>query len=192
MAKDNRSLGMFNLDGIAPAPRGMPQIEVSFDIDANGIVNVTAKDKATGREQHITITEGSGLSKEDIDGAIRDAERYADEDSRRREAVDLRNESDHVGHQIRRILDENRASLDDETIRVVEQKLEEVERLKDGGEVGQLKAALEELKTVSQRMGEVLYKQQTSQPGAQPQPDFGARPTPSGDDVIDAEFTEGG
>jgi molecular chaperone DnaK len=192
MATDNRTLGKFKLEGIAPAPRGMPQIEVSFDIDANGIVNVSAKDQATGQEQHITISGGSGLDQAEIDKAVHDAERYADDDRQRKEAVDVRNESDHVSYEIQRILDENRGKLGDETVRVVEQKLQEVKRLKEG-DLGQLKAALQELKTVSQRMGEEIYRQQAGQapgpvPGSGPQ---GPGQNPAGDDVIDAEFTEG-
>lgn len=200
-ARDNRTLGNFHLEGIPPAPRGMPQIEVTFDIDANGILNVAAQDKATGKEQHITISKGGGLNKEDIDKAVRDAERYADEDRRRRDAVDLRNEADHTAHQIRRILDENKDKLDTGTVQAVAQKLEEVERLKDntdGGEnIGQLRSALEELKTVAQRMGEAMYAGVQPDPKAQPyqgasqqQPQSQTQ-GPAGDDVIDAEYTEG-
>ena len=194
MAVDNRTLGKFRLEGIAPAPRGVPQVEVSFDIDANGIVNVSAKDQATGKEQHITISGGSGLDASEIDKAVKESERYADEDLRRREAVDVRNEADHVSYEIKRILAENRDKLDDDTAQAVERKLDEVEKLKSG-EPGQLKAALEELKTVSQRMGEVIYRQSQAtgaQASSEPEPTRQAPgPQAAGDDVIDAEFTEG-
>jgi molecular chaperone DnaK len=190
MARDNRSLGQFRLEGLPPAPRGMPQIEVAFDIDANGIVNVSAQDKATGKKQDITIQSGSGLSREEIDQAVRDAERYAAEDRRRKDAVDLRNLADHTGHQIRRILEENKSKLDDATVSLVQQKLEEVERLKNGEDVSALRSALEELQTVAQRMGETLYRGQQAQ---QPPPGYPPpRQHAGGDDVIDAEFTEGG
>jgi molecular chaperone DnaK len=193
MAKDNRTLGQFRLEGIPPAPRGMPQIEVTFDIDANGIVNVSAQDKATGKKQDITIQSGGGLNQEEIDQAVRDAERYAEEDRRRKDVVELRNQADHTGHQIRSILEENKSKLDESTVRMVEQKLEEVERLKSGEDVSALRSSLDELQTVAQRMGEVLYRgqraQQTPPPAGGYQP---PRQGPAGDDVIDAEFTEGG
>jgi molecular chaperone DnaK len=188
MARDNRTLGQFRLEGIPPAPRGMPQIEVAFDIDANGIVNVSAQDKATGKKQDITIQSGGGLSQEEIDRAVRDAERYAEEDRRHRESVEMRNEADTTAHQIRRILEENKAKLDDQTVSMVQQKLEEVEKLKTSDDAPALRSALEELKTVAQRMGEVLYKEASGASGG------GGPPPPQGrsDDVIDAEFTEGG
>jgi molecular chaperone DnaK len=188
MAGDNRTLGQFRLEGIPPAPRGMPQVEVSFDIDANGIVNVSAQDKATGKKQEITIQSGGGLSQEEIDRAVRDADRYSEEDKRRRESVEMRNEADTTAHQIRRILEENKDKLDDQTVSMVEQKLEEVEKLKTSDDAPALRSALEELKTVAQRMGEVLYKDASGASGG------GGPPPPQGgqDDVIDAEFTEGG
>jgi molecular chaperone DnaK len=188
MAGDNRTLGQFRLEGIPPAPRGMPQIEVAFDIDANGIVNVSAQDKATGKKQDITIQSGGGLSQEDIDKAVHDAERYGEEDKRRRESVEMRNEADTTAHQIRRILEENKAKLDEQTVSMVEQKLEEVEKLKTSDDAPALRSALEELKTVAQRMGEVLYRDQAQQTQQPPPPP----PQGGSDDVIDAEFTEGG
>ena len=191
MAKDNRTLGQFRLEGIPPAPRGMPQIEVAFDIDANGIVNVSAQDKATGKKQDITIQSGGGLSQDEIDRAVRDADRYAEEDRRRRESVELRNQADTTAHQIRRILEENQAKLDEQTVGMVTQKLDEVEKLKTSDDVPALRSALEELKTVAQRMGEVLYREQTQQqqpPSRYQQP----QQSTGGDDVIDAEFTESG
>jgi len=190
MAKDNRTLGQFRLEGIPPAPRGMPQVEVAFDIDANGIVNVSAQDKATGKKQDITIQSGGGLSQDEIDRAVRDADRYAEEDRRRRESVEMRNEADTTAHQIRRILEENQAKLDDQTVGMVTQKLEEVERLKTSDDAPALRSALEELKTVAQRMGEVLYKEASGASGAGGPPP--PPPQSGSDDVIDAEFTEGG
>ncbi len=192
MASDNRALGRFVLDGIAPAPRGTPQIEVSFDIDANGIVNVSAKDQQTGAEQHITITNGGGLGKEEIDLAVRDAERCASEDVRRKEAVELRNEADHTAAQIKRLIDEHRTRLDAGTISAVEQKLAEVEQLLDTSDTPRLREALEELKTVSQRMGEALYRQQAGcGSGECQQGDWEPGARQGDDEVIDAEFREG-
>ena len=181
----------------------MPQIEVSFDIDANGIVNVSAQDKATGKEQHITITGGSSLSKEDIDRAVQDAKQYAQDDQRRQEGVNLRNTADHTAHEIRRLLSEHQDRLDDATKDLITQKLEEVERLKENGDIQQLRSALEELQTVAQRMGEVLYSANNANPppregvgASQGIPyDYpsGVNPTAapnSPDDVIDAEYRE--
>jgi molecular chaperone DnaK len=193
MATDNRTLGQFKLDGIAPAPRGRPQIEVTFDIDANGIVNVSALDKATGREQKITISDSGGLSKDEIDKAVRDSERNADDDNRRREEIQLRNEADQTSFEIKRALEENKSRLDANTIEAVEQKLQEVEQLKSHGDIGQLRAALEELKIVSQSMGEAIYRDQAQQAAPAdhaPHPEYGNPQPPQGDDVIDAEFTE--
>ncbi len=195
MASDNRTLGRFVLNGIAPAPRGTPQIEVSFDIDANGIVNVSAKDMNTGKQQHISITNGGGLSKDEIDKAIRDSQRYESEDKRRKEAVELRNEADHTSFQIERLLNEHRSRLDENTISVVEQKLKEVKDLLDSQDLPRLKAALDELKTVSQRMGDVLYSQQTAGQTSDYGPDTSWSGTQnsasvSDDDVIDADFRE--
>jgi molecular chaperone DnaK len=192
MAADNRTLGRFTLDGIAPAPRGTPQIEVTFDIDANGIVNVSAKDKATGKEQHITISGGGGLSKEEIDKSLHDAERYAGEDQKRRESVQLRNEADQTSHEIRRIMNDNKERLDAGTLEAISQKIEQVERLKDSDDLSGLRSALEELKTVAQRMGEVLYGAQTAghQGYQQPEAETTAPGGYGGDDVIEAEFSE--
>jgi len=192
MATDNRTLGQFKLDGIAPAPRGTPQIEVTFDIDANGIVNVSAMDKATGKEQHITISGSGGLNKDEIDKSLKDAERYAAEDSKRRDSVQLRNEADQTSHDIRRIMNDNKDRLDPDTLNAVNQKIEQVERLKDSGDVGELRSALEELKTVSQRMGEVLYGQQSANHGEYRPADADAasHARHQDDDVIEAEFSE--
>ena len=110
-ARDNRTLGRFNLVGLPPAPRGIPQIEVTFDIDANGIVNVSAKDKGTGKEQKITITASSGLSKDEVDRMMREAELHADEDKKRRELTDVRNQADGLVYQIEKTLNENRAKV---------------------------------------------------------------------------------
>jgi molecular chaperone DnaK len=193
MAADNRTLGKFVLDGIPPAPRGTPQIEVAFDIDANGIVKVSAKDQATGRAQDITIKAGGGLSQQDIDQAVRDAERYANEDQQRKQAVELRNEADHTAFQIERLLQEHRDRLDSGTISAVEQKVQQVKQLLESKDNDALRSALDELKTVAQRMGETIYQQQS---GAGPQAQAGyeqAGSQPSGgadDDVVDAEYRE--
>jgi molecular chaperone DnaK len=198
MTNDNRTLARFSLDGIETAQRGAPQIEVAFDIDADGIVKVSATDKATGKEQHITITNGAGLSQTEIDHAVEDAERYAKQDEQLKQAIEIRNEADHTAGQIERLLAEHRDRLDGETVQVIESKLAEVKSLLDSNEPSRLRAALEDLKTVAQRMGETLYQQQSQaqyqqQPQAQAQQPGGAGAgvPPEGDDeIIDAEFKE--
>jgi molecular chaperone DnaK len=196
MTNDNRTLARFSLDGIETAQRGAPQIEVAFDIDADGIVKVSATDKATGKEQHITITNGAGLSQTEIDHAVEDAERYAKQDEQLKQAIEIRNEADHTAGQIERLLAEHRDRLDGETVQVIESKLAEVKSLLDSNEPSRLRAALEDLKTVAQRMGETLYQQQSQaqyqqQPQAQAQQPGGAGVPPEGDDeIIDAEFKE--
>jgi molecular chaperone DnaK len=193
MATDNRTLGRFILDGIPPAARGTPQIEVAFDIDANGIVSVSAQEKATGKKQDITIQNGGGLSKEEIERAIKDAERNEEEDRRKRQAVDLRNEADHVAGQIARLVAEHRSRLDEATISAVEQKLEEVKRHLISNDTSRLRSALDELKTVSQAMGEALYQHGPSA-GGNPQPRYSEGSEPraptADDDIVDAEFRE--
>jgi molecular chaperone DnaK len=192
MANDNRTLGRFNLDGLPPTPRGTPQIEVVFDIDANGIVNVSATDKSTGKEQHITITNGGGLSKEEIENAVRESERNAADDEKRRNAAQLRNEADHTTAQIQRVLDEHRDKIDQGTVSVVQQKLEQVRQLLDSNDLNQLQQSLDELKTLSQKMGEAIYQKQSggAQQQSQPQANWAPPSGTSDDEVIDAEFRE--
>ncbi|MEW5933573.1 MAG: molecular chaperone DnaK [Bacillota bacterium] len=199
-ARDNRTLGRFLLDGIPPAPRGIPQIEVTFDIDANGILNVTAKDRATGREQHITITGSTQLSKSDIDRMVKEAERYAQEDRQRRELVDARNQADSLIYQVEKTMKDmgDRLSADERSR--IERAISSLREATKGEDVSRIRSAMEELQQASYRMAEQLYRQAAgtggSAPGGGPGGASGGPGGTSGggssgrggDDVIDAEY----
>jgi len=199
LAKDNRTLGRFRLDGIPPAPRGMPQIEVTFDIDANGIVNVSAKDKATSREQKITITASSGLTKEEVERMVHQASEHAAEDKERRELIDLRNQADSLAYQVERTLGENESKLPESDVREVREALEEVRKSIEGEDKDRIRSAQEKLTRLSHRMAELLYKDTTGAyagagagtrgTGADDSPKDSGSKKPD-DNVIDAEFTE--
>ncbi len=182
-AKDNKTLGMFHLDGIAPARRGVPQIEVTFDIDANGIVNVSAKDLGTGREQHITITSNTNMSKEDVEAAVREAEQYASEDKARREAVDARNNADQAVYQCEKTLEEMGDKLDEADKTEIQSKIDAVKEALKGEDIEAIKAAEEELMKAFYAVSEKLYQ------AAAPQGDAGAAPdgtaTPDGEGYYD-------
>ena len=167
MAQYNKSLGRFHLDGIAPARRGIPQIEVTFDIDANGIVNVSAKDLGTGKEQHITITASSNLSKEDIEKAVKDAEQYAAEDAKRKEEVDIRNAADQMVYQSEQTLAEMGDKLSPEDKKTIEDAVQKVKNASSGTDSGAIKAATEELQKAFYAVSEKLYQQANPQ-GANP------------------------
>ena len=171
MAAYNKSLGRFQLDGIAPARRGVPQIEVTFDIDANGIVNVSAKDLGTGKEQHITITSSTNMSKEDVEKAVREAEQYAAEDAKRKEEIDTRNQGDQMVYQTERTLEELGDKVDAAEKAEVESKLNELKETLKGSDTAAIKAATEALTQVFYKLSEEMYQQanpQGGQPGANP------------------------
>ena len=171
MAQYNKTLGRFNLDGIAPARRGVPQIEVTFDIDANGIVNVSAKDLGTGKEQHITITSSTNMSKEDVEKAVREAEQYAAEDAKRKEEIDTRNQGDQMVYQTERTLEELGDKVDAAEKAEVESKLNELKETLKGSDTAAIKAATEALTQVFYKLSEKMYQQanpQGGQPGANP------------------------
>ena len=171
MAAYNKSLGRFQLDGIAPARRGVPQIEVTFDIDANGIVNVSAKDLGTGKEQHITITSSTNMSKEDVDKAVHEAEQYAAEDAKRKEEIDTRNQGDQMVYQTERTLEELGDKVDAAEKAEVESKLNELKETLKGSDTAAIKAATEALTQVFYKLSEKMYQQanpQGGQPGANP------------------------
>mgnify|MGYP004462197383 FL=1 len=171
MAAYNKSLGRFHLDGIAPARRGVPQIEVTFDIDANGIVNVSAKDLGTGKEQHITITSSTNMSKEDVEKAVREAEQYAAEDAKRKEEIDTRNQGDQMVYQTERTLEELGDKVDAAEKAEVESKLNELKETLKGSDTAAIKAATEALTQVFYKLSEKMYQQanpQGGQPGANP------------------------
>ena len=191
-ARDNKSLGVFHLDGIAPAPRGVPQIEVTFDIDANGIVKVSAKDLGTGKEQNITITASTNMSKEDIDKAVKDAEQYAAEDKKRREEVDVRNNADQMVFQTEKALGEFGDKVSASEKSEVETKLSALKEALKSGTVDDIKAKQDDLQKAFYAISEKVYQQaaqaQGRQPGAQPGNDAGAQPKEDG--AVDADFHE--
>ena len=169
LARDNKSLGHFRLEGIAPAPRGIPQIEVTFDIDANGILNVTARDKATGREQKITITASSGLSREEIDSMVRDAELHAQEDLQRKEEIEVRNRADSVAYQAERTLRDVGDKVSAGVRSEVEDKVKAVRDALSSNDVTRLRSATDELESAMQRIGQDVYSQNGATAGADQQ-----------------------
>ena len=184
MANDNKSLGRFILDGIPPAPRGMPQIEVTFDIDANGILNVSAKDKATGREQAITITASSGLSDDEVESMVAEAEKFASEDAERKEQAEVKNQAEMAIFQAEKLINENREQLPADAVTQTEEKIEAVKQVKDSGDVAEIKAATEALMAQLQVLGAQMHQ------AAEGAPDGSQAPQPEDEDVIDAEYTE--
>jgi molecular chaperone DnaK len=194
MARDNRTLGKFHLVGIPAAPRGIPQIEVTFDIDANGILNVSAKDLGTGKEQKITVTSSSGLSKEDVDKMVDEAASHADEDKDRRHRIDARNQLDSIVYQTEKVLNENRGSVDAGSVSQIEDALKAArEVLEDeGASLERLQEAMERVQTASHAMAEAMYKQQASSGGAAAGQSAGG-PGAAGaneDEVIEAEVVD--
>ena len=179
-AKDNKTLGMFHLDGIAPARRGVPQIEVTFDIDANGIVNVSAKDLGTGREQHITITSNTNMSKEDVEKAVREAEQYASEDKARREAVDTRNNADQMVYQCEKTMEEMGDKLDAADKSDLQAKVDDLKEALKGEDIEAIKTKQEELTKAFYAVSEKLYQQAAPQGDAGVAPDGTAAPDSEG------------
>jgi len=157
MAADNKLLGNFELTGLPPAPRGTPKIEVTFDIDANGIVNVSAKDLGTGREQKITVTGGSALPKDEIDRMIREAEQYAEEDRKRREAAELRNQADTLVYQTEKFLSENSDKVPAEVKSEIERDIADVKKALEGDDTDALRQAFDKLSTSRTKIGEAMY-----------------------------------
>ena len=189
-ARDNKSLGVFHLDGIAPAPRGVPQIEVTFDIDANGIVKVSAKDLGTGKEQNITITASTNMSKEDIDKAVKEAEQFAADDKKKREEVDIRNGADQMVFQTEKMLKENGDKLPADVKSDAEAKLADLKTAVQSGNVDDIKAKQEALSQVFEKMYQAAAAAQQAA-GAQPGADAGASDAkPNDDGVVDADFKE--
>ena len=190
-ARDNKTLGVFHLDGIAPAPRGVPQIEVTFDIDANGIVNVTAKDKGTGKEQNITITSSSNMSKEDIERAVQEAEQYAAEDKKRREDVDIRNNADQMVYQCEKTLTDFGDKVESAEKDAIQAKIDVVKEALKGEDIEKIKASTEELQQEIYKISEKIYKAeaeaaQAAQGAAGADVNNGA----GADNVYEADYTE--
>ncbi len=193
MAQYNKTLGRFNLDGIAPARRGVPQIEVTFDIDANGIVNVSAKDLGTGKEQHITITSSTNMSKEDIEKAVQEAEQFAAEDAQRKEEVDTRNQADQMVYQSEKTLEEMKDKLDAAEVSELQAEVDKVKEALKGTDTAAIKAATENLTQAFYKVSEKMYQQAGAQ--GQPGPDMGGANCAGDcnncgpDDVVDADYT---
>jgi molecular chaperone DnaK len=195
IAAHNRLLGVFQLGNIPPAPRGVPQVEVTFDIDANGILNVTAKDKATNNEQKITITSSSGLSKEEVEKMAKDAEAHAAEDRRRKDEVDARNQADSMVYNVEKMLKEHRSKISEAEAKTVEDAVEETKKAIQAGDLDQIRAATDKLTQASHKLAEAMYRTAGPQggpdgaAGAGPDTgaDTGAKPK---DDVVDAEFVD--
>ncbi len=188
MAPDNMLLGQFRLDGIPPAPRGVPQIEVAFDIDANGILNVSAKDKATSREQKITITASTNLNKDEVERLIQQAKVHEAEDRRKRELVDARNEADSLSYQIEKTLSDLGDKVPANVRGQVEEKLANLKRVKDGEDSKAIRTAMDDVRQAAMQIGQQMYGD--GQPGGYAGPQGGPQPGPEGPDVVDGEYRE--
>jgi molecular chaperone DnaK len=196
-ARDNKSLGNFELTGLPPAPRGVPQIEVAFDIDANGIVHVHAKDLATSKEQSMTVTGGSALNKDDIASMVKDAEAHAEEDKKRREAVEVRNEADNLVFRTEKLLSENGDKIGEDVKKPVEESLAELKTALEGEDIDAVKAAVDKVNTTSAAVGQAMYAaaqaaSASESAGAQGESTSGATDgsTDADDDVVDAEIVD--
>ena len=200
MAGDNRLLGKFGLDGIPPAPRGVPQIEVTFDIDANGIVNVSAKDLGTGKQQSVQITGGSALPKDDIEKMVRDAEQYAEEDRKRREEAEIRNQADTLVYSTEKFLAENDDKVPADVKSEVQTAIADLKKAIEGNDIDAIKTASEHAAQVSQKMGTAIYQAaQAAQAAQQAEGSSGASDasdasseTPQDEGVVDAEIVDEG
>jgi molecular chaperone DnaK len=190
MARDNRTLGKFHLVGIPPAPRGMPQIEVTFDIDANSILNVSARDKATGKQQNITITASSTLTKDEIERMVKDAEANAADDARRKQEIEVRNQTDSLVYSTERTLSEHGSKLPEADRKAIEDALGETKEALKGEDLERMKQAQEALTKASHKLAEVMYREAQAQgaPGADGQPGKSAGPKEG--EVVDAEFED--
>jgi molecular chaperone DnaK len=189
LARDNRTLGRFHLVGLPPAPRGLPQVEVTFDIDANGIVSVGAKDLATGKEQKITISGSSGLSKDDVARMVREAESHASEDRARREVIDARNQADSLAYQVERTVQENRGKVAAGEVARIESAIAQARTAAQGDDLSAITQAVEALQRASHALAEQLYKGTAGADGSQ-----GSHGAPGSDvkdgEVVDAEYAE--
>jgi molecular chaperone DnaK len=196
LAAANRTLGKFHLIGLPAAPRGMPQVEVTFDIDANGILHVSAKDLATGKEQNITITASTGMSEADIQKMVKDAELHAEEDKRKKEEVDLRNQLDNLIYGTEKTLNESRGKIGADEAKSVEDALNSAKDAVKSGDVNSMRPAMDQVTKASHKLAEVLYKQTASQQqgqagGAGPQAEAHSQQGGRGsDDVVDVEFED--
>ena len=189
LARDNRTLGRFHLVGLPSAPRGMPQVEVAFDIDANGIVNVSAKDMATGKEQKITISGSSGLSKDEVDRMVKEAQSHASEDQARREVIDARNQADTLAYQVEKTVNENREKIAVGDLSRIEAAVAEARKAAQGDELVAIRTAIDALQHASHALAEQLYKGSQGSRGSE-----GSQGSPESNvkegEVVDAEYAE--
>jgi molecular chaperone DnaK len=195
MARDNRLLGVFQLVGIPPAPRGVPQVEVTFDIDANGILNVSAKDRATNNEQKITITSSSGLSKDEVDKMAKDAEAHAGDDRARKEAIELKNQADSMVYSVEKMLKEHRSKISESDAKNVEDALAELKQAMETDDKTRLQGAMDKVNSASHKLAEAMYQAAAPPQGDAANPGPSANGAPGGhekkkDDVVDAEFVD--
>ena len=193
MARDNRTLGRFHLVGIPPAPRGIPQIEVSFDIDANGILNVGAKDTATGKEQKITITHSSGLAKDEIDRMVKESEAHGEEDKKRRQEIEARNQLDSLVYTTEKMLNENREKIPVGEISTIEEALKEGKKALESGQADQIRQAIDQITSASHKMAEAMYQRAQSEQASGAQAGSGQQQStdrPPEGEVVDAEFED--
>ena len=189
-ARDNKPLGTFELTGIAPAPRGVPQIEVSFDIDANGIVHVSAKDRGTGKEQSMTISGGSALPKEDIDRMVKEAEAHAEEDKKRREDAETRNSAEQQAYSIEKLLKDNKDKLPEDVHSEVSEAVTDLKKALEGDDIEPVKTAQEKLNSVAQKVGEAIYQADAAQGAADSASATGGATSSDDEDIVDAEIVD--
>jgi molecular chaperone DnaK len=186
LARDNRTLGRFHLTGLPPAPRGVPQIEVAFDIDANGIVNVTAKDMATGKEQKITVSGASGLAKEEVDRMVKDAQAHASEDQARRDLIDARNQADALAYQVEKTVNESREKLAVGELSKADAAIAAARKAAQGDDPAAIKTAVDELQRIAHAIAEQLYKGAQASQGPDPSQNSNVKDA----EVVDAEYAE--
>jgi molecular chaperone DnaK len=190
IAAYNKKLGMFELTGLPPAPRGIPQIEVTFDIDANGIVHVTAKDRGTGKEQSMTVTGGSALGKDEIEQMMRDAEAHAEEDRQRREAAEVRNQAETLLYSTEKFIADNRDKVPAEAVSNVEGPLAELKKALEGDDAEAIKSAAEKVAQSSQQLGTAMYAQAQAEGAAAGEGPGAGASAEADDDVVDAEIVD--
>jgi molecular chaperone DnaK len=189
MARDNRTLGKFHLVGIPTAPRGVPQIEVTFDIDANGILNVSAKDTATGKSQNITITASSGLAKDEVERMVTDAQAHADDDKQKRDTVDARNQADSLAYSLEKLGSENREKLGESEVKAIEEEVAAARKTAEGDDLAAIKSAIERLTKLSHKAAETLYQKAATPDGTPGAKGNGGSATKPEGEVVDAEYT---
>ncbi|MFV0335955.1 MAG: molecular chaperone DnaK, partial [Tropicimonas sp.] len=189
MAADNKMLGQFNLEDIPPAPRGMPQIEVTFDIDANGIVSVSAKDKGTGKEQNITIQASGGLSDDEIDQMVKDAEANAEADKEKKELVEARNQGESLLHSTKKSIEEHSDKVDPSTVEAIELAMGPLEEALEGSDLGKIKSGIQNLTEAAMKLGEAIYKAEQEKAG-EAAPDDEDMPQGVDEDIVDADFED--